>query len=79
MSCKVIHRNFHTLPLFEFAQGVRQQIKVKGIRVVEVIVITGSQSLLVLRQDLRIATEWMLKAMLFKLTFVYTSKSKCMI
>lgn len=57
MSCKVIHRDFHALALLEFAQGVCQQIKVKGIRVVKVIVVTGSQSLLVWGQDLRIATK----------------------
>lgn len=45
MSCKVIHRDFHTLALFEFSQGVCQQIKVKGIRVIKVIVVTGSQCL----------------------------------
>ena len=32
MGCKVIHRDFHALALFEFAQGVCQQTKVKGIR-----------------------------------------------
>lgn len=53
MSCEVIHRDFHTLALFEFAQGVCQQIKVKGVRVVKVVVITGSQGLLFWGQDLR--------------------------
>ncbi len=56
MSCEVIHRDFHALALFELAQGVCQQIKVKGVRVVEVIVVTGSQSLLFCGEDLRIAT-----------------------
>lgn len=56
VSGKVIHRDFHALALFELAQGVCQQIKVKGIGVVEVVVVTGSQSLLFWGQDLRIAT-----------------------
>lgn len=54
MSCKVIYWDFYTLALFEFMQGVCQQIKVKCIRVVKVIVVTGSQSLLFWGQDLRI-------------------------
>lgn len=54
MSCEIIHRDFHALALFEFAQSMRQQIKVKGIRVVEVIVVAGGQGLLVFRQDLRV-------------------------
>lgn len=56
MSCKVIHRDFHALALFEFAQGVGQQIKVESIRVIEVVVVAGSQSLLFWGQDLRNAT-----------------------
>ena len=58
MSCKVVHRDFHALALFELAQSVCQQIKVKGIWVVKVIVVTGSQSLLFWGQDLRNATMW---------------------
>lgn len=54
MSCEVIHRDFHTLALFEFAHSVCQQIKVKGIRVVKVVVVTSSQCLLFRGQDLRI-------------------------
>lgn len=53
MSCKVIHGNLHTLSLLELSHGVCQQIKVKGIRVVKVIVITGSQFLLFWGQNLR--------------------------
>lgn len=53
VSCKVIHRDFHALALFEFANGVRQQVKVKGIRVVKIVIIAGSQSLLLRGQDLR--------------------------
>lgn len=56
MSRKVIHWDFHTLALLELAQDVCQQIKVKGIGVVKVIVITGGQTLLFCRQDLRITT-----------------------
>lgn len=66
VSCKVIHRDFHALALFEFAQGVCQQIKVKGIWVVKVIVVTGSHRLLLWGQDLRIA-------MILKLEYLTTA------
>lgn len=56
VSCEIVHRDFHALALFEFAQGVCQQIKVKGVGVVEVVVVTGGQSLLFWGQDLRDAT-----------------------
>lgn len=54
MSRKVIHRDFHTLALFELAQGVCQQIKVKGVGVIKVIVVTAGPRLLLWGQDLRI-------------------------
>lgn len=53
VSRKVVHRDFHTLPLFEFAQGVRQQVEVKGVWVVKVVVVAGCQVLLFSRKDLR--------------------------
>lgn len=46
MSRKVVHRDFHTLPLFEFAQGVCQQVEVKGVGVVKIAVVVGSPDLL---------------------------------
>lgn len=51
--CKVINRDFHTLALLEFAQYVCQQIKVKGIGVVKVVVVAGGQNLLFCCEDLR--------------------------
>lgn len=56
--CEVIHRDFHALALFELPQGVSQQIEVKGIRVVKVVVVTGGPSLLLWGQDLRVAKMW---------------------
>lgn len=55
VSREVVHGNFHTLPLFELAQGVRQQVEVKGVRVVKVVVVAGSSDLLFSRQDLKMA------------------------
>lgn len=57
MSRKVIHRDFHTLSLFEFAQGVCQQVEVKGVGVVKVVVVAGSPDLLFSRKDLRTRQE----------------------
>lgn len=56
VSRKVVHGDFHTLPLFELAQGVCQQVEVKGVRVVEVVIVSGSPELLFGRQDLMMAT-----------------------
>lgn len=56
MSGKIIDWDFHTLALFEFAQGVRQQIKLEGVWMVKVIIIAGCQQLLLRGQDLRTGT-----------------------
>lgn len=56
--CEVIHGDFHALALFELPHGVSQQIEVKGVRVVKVVVVTGGPSLLLWRQDLRTAKMW---------------------
>ena len=53
MRRKVVHRDFHTLAQLEFTQRVRQQTKVKGVWVIKVVVVVGSQFLLLLGQDLR--------------------------
>ena len=52
MGGEVVHRDLDALALLEFPQSGHQQLKVKGPRVVKVIVITGSQRLLRWRQNL---------------------------
>lgn len=54
MGREVVHGDFHTLALFELAQGVRQQVEVKGVGVVKVVVVSGSLDLLFSRKDLGI-------------------------
>lgn len=76
MSCKIIYGDFHTLALFEFTQDACQQIKVKGIRVVKVIVVTGSQSLLFCGQDLRIGAMTIKTILYSKFATVSSNKSK---
>lgn len=58
MSREVVHGNLHTLPLLELAQGVRQQVEVKGVRMVKVVVIAGSSDLLFGRQDLKMTNSF---------------------
>lgn len=52
VSREVVHGDLHTLALLQFAQRVRQQVKVEGVRVVEVVVVTGGPSLLLRGEDL---------------------------
>lgn len=43
---EVVHGDLDALALLELAQGVGQQIEVEGVGVVEVVVVAGSQDLL---------------------------------
>jgi len=50
---EVVHGDLHALALLEFAQRVGQQVEVEGVRVVEVVVVAGGQSLLIRGQHLQ--------------------------
>lgn len=53
VSGEVIGGNFYALPLFQFLQRADNQLKVKRVRVVEVVLVVGGLDLLLLCQHLK--------------------------
>lgn len=52
MRGEVVHRDLHTLALLQLSQCGDQQLKVKSTRMIEVVVVTRCQGLLLSREHL---------------------------
>lgn len=58
MSGEVIHGHLDALALLQFLQGGHDEVKVEGVRVIEVVVVEGGLLLLLPGEHLRGAAGW---------------------
>lgn len=58
---EVVHWHFDAFALFQFSQHSYQQLKIKGIRMIKVVLVSGRQLLLLFTQNLQVGKKRKLK------------------